>query len=262
MSKPSASRHSNGPLGRGGARNQLGDGGSGQQSQEPDCDKLQRSKQPFRLKQQAEHDQAEPEIVGFGQRVQPAERVRKPQQPDRPCQEEESAGTDRQIVSPSRARLISAAPDRQIAGRFDKGDRDKGREQCQYQRDIDGARHTHRLRQQQQRCNPAGAEQLRRHDAVGSAWPAQDAERARAPPSPARNPRRPRRSQPSPGLLSMTAQIALPPRRAALLPAGRHRDNEDQSHPFVSDAGRHGTRQQAHQCGEHISRRPGRKPNG
>ena len=53
-------------------------------------------KQPFCLKQQAEHDQAEPEVVRFGQRVQAAERVGKPQQPDRPCQEEEGAGADRQ----------------------------------------------------------------------------------------------------------------------------------------------------------------------
>ena len=83
------------PAQSGGARNQLGDGGSGQQSEEPDADKLQRGERPIDLKQQSEHDQAKPEIVRFGQRVQAAERVRKPQQPDRACEEKEGAGATR-----------------------------------------------------------------------------------------------------------------------------------------------------------------------
>src|SRR5215469_15084951 len=78
--------------GPGGTRNQLGDGCSSQQGEEPDGDELQRRKRPFHLKQQSEHNQTKAEVIRLGQRVQAAERVRKPQQPYRPRQEKEGTG--------------------------------------------------------------------------------------------------------------------------------------------------------------------------
>ena len=88
-------RHAEGPWPER-VRNQLGHGGASQQDEQPDGDELQRGQQPFCLGQQAEHHQAEAEIVGLGQGVQAGERVGKPQQPDGPRQEEEGAGADRQ----------------------------------------------------------------------------------------------------------------------------------------------------------------------
>ena len=56
---------------------------------------LSAGEQAFGARQEAEHDEAETEIVGLGQRVQTAQRVGKAQQPHRAGKEEKDAGADR-----------------------------------------------------------------------------------------------------------------------------------------------------------------------
>ena len=53
------------------------------------------------LREQPEHDEAEAEIVGLGQRVQARERVGKAQKADRAGQEKERAGSNRDVASSS-----------------------------------------------------------------------------------------------------------------------------------------------------------------
>jgi len=93
-----------------GVGNQLGNAGSGHQGEEPDTNQLQRGKQPFRLKQQAEHHQAEAEVVCLGQCVQSAKCIREPEQPDCPRQEKKAPAQTAKMVSPSSAVLMPRPP--------------------------------------------------------------------------------------------------------------------------------------------------------
>ena len=74
--------------------------------------------------------------------------------------------------------------------RLHERDRRERREQRERQRDVDDRGLAGRRAQQQQRGDAAGAEQLRRHHAIGVGRAAQDAQRVRARPSPARRPTR------------------------------------------------------------------------
>ena len=62
-----------------------------EQDQQPDDDQLERGEHAVRVRQEAEHDQAEAEVVGLGQRVQARERVREAQQAHGSGQEEKCA---------------------------------------------------------------------------------------------------------------------------------------------------------------------------
>ena len=54
-------------------RDELRHRGAGQLDEHPDSDEFQRAQQAVSLRQQAEHDKAEAEIVGLGQGVQAGE---------------------------------------------------------------------------------------------------------------------------------------------------------------------------------------------
>src|SRR5260370_17447890 len=68
-------------------RNELRHRGTSQLHEHPDGDELQGAQQAVGLWQQAEHDQAEAEIVGFGQGVQTVKRAGKAQQSTGPRHE-------------------------------------------------------------------------------------------------------------------------------------------------------------------------------
>ena len=87
------------------------------------------------LRQQAQHDQAEAEIVGLGERMQAGQRIGKAQQTDRAGEEEE----ERRRRPPTTVKMSRSEAHRPLARRrrsapgaaLDEGDRGEGREQRQ-----------------------------------------------------------------------------------------------------------------------------------
>ena len=79
------------------ARNQLPGIGAGQQHEQPDRDQLEPVQHAVDLRQQAEHDQSEAQVVGLGERMQARQRVGKAQQADRAREEKEQARADGNI---------------------------------------------------------------------------------------------------------------------------------------------------------------------
>src|SRR5208282_170235 len=77
------------------APDELRRGRARQLDERPDGDQPERAEEASRTRQQTEHDEAEPEIVGLGQRVQTGQRVGKAQQSDCAGKKEKDAGADR-----------------------------------------------------------------------------------------------------------------------------------------------------------------------
>ena len=155
---------------------------------------------PSDVRQQAEHDQSQPEVVGLGQRVQPRERVGKAQQAQRPGEEEDRAGHDgddrtRRSAGSSfaiRLAVVGHARHRRLHER----DGRERRQQRERQRHVDDRAHARWPRpaaaaRRCRRCRAAAPPSCgrRRPARAGCA-------RARARPSRARRPMRPAGTQP------------------------------------------------------------------
>ena len=89
-----------------GARHELGHGRAGEEDQQPDAKELEPRGQRTRPRKQAKHHEAESEIVGLGEGVQAAQRVREAQQSNRAGQKEEGAGADQENSTMSKSALI------------------------------------------------------------------------------------------------------------------------------------------------------------
>ena len=74
---------------------ELSGGRAGQLNKRPDRDEHERGEQAFRARQETKHDEAEPEIVSLGQRVQAAQCVGESQQSHRTGEKEKYARADR-----------------------------------------------------------------------------------------------------------------------------------------------------------------------
>ena len=86
-------------------------GGRARQLHErPDREELERREGALGARQEAEHDEAETEIVGLGQGVQARKRVRKAHEADRAGDEEEDPGADREHAEEVDSENSSAVP--------------------------------------------------------------------------------------------------------------------------------------------------------
>ena len=144
----------------------------------PNGDELERGERAFGTRQEAKHDEAETEIVRLGQRVQTAERIGKAQQADRTGKEEEDAGADRDNTEEVNDKNSSAIRDvwsLRRRGAVDEGGGSEGRKQRKPKRDILDPMRACGRSNQEQRTNSPGADELRRHQAIGVAGAAQDA---------------------------------------------------------------------------------------
>ena len=130
-----------------------------------------------------EHHEAEAEIVGLGQRVQARQRIGKAQQADRAGEKEEGAGRDRddrqdveRDAHPPSV-VSGASRSQREAPSSRRRSRRKRRAAPERSATSNRGHPGHRCPQQQCR-NAAGADQLRRHHAVGVRRPAQDSDQA------------------------------------------------------------------------------------
>ena len=73
------------------ARQQSGRARAGELREQPHDDQLEAGQYPFRLRQQADNDEAEPKIISLGQGVQTRQRVGKALEASSACEEEDSA---------------------------------------------------------------------------------------------------------------------------------------------------------------------------
>ena len=139
------------------APDELRGGRAGQLHERPNGDELERGEQAFGARQEAEHDEAETEIVSLGQRVQAAKRIGKAQQANRTGKEEEDAGADRgdaEEVDNETHRPSAASGVLRGRGAVDEGGGSEGGEQRKPKGDIlDPARARRRGNQKQRtRC--------------------------------------------------------------------------------------------------------------
>ena len=136
----------------------------------PDGDEPQRVEQASRARQEPKHDEAETEIVRLGQRMQAGERIGEAQEPDRAGEKEERARADRgEAEKVERETHPSLALQRFGAvrlGAVDEGDRGEGREKRKAERDVLDAGDRRRRRDQEERSDAAGAEELDGHHPV------------------------------------------------------------------------------------------------
>ena len=147
----------------------------------PNGDELERGERAFGAWQEAKHDEAEPEIVRLGQRVQTTERIGKAQQANRTGKEKEDAGADRGDAEEVNGETSSAIHDvwrLRRRGAVDEGGGSKGREQRKPEGDILDPMRACGRGNQEERTNSPRADELRRHQAIGVAGAAQDAHEA------------------------------------------------------------------------------------
>jgi hypothetical protein len=74
------------------SRNELGNCGARKLDEQPDADKLEGAEQSAPMRQQAQYNEAEADIVRLGQGVQACQRVREAQQANRSRHEEKRTG--------------------------------------------------------------------------------------------------------------------------------------------------------------------------
>ncbi len=137
-----------------------------------------RGERTFRAWQEAKHDEAEPEIIRLGQRVQTTERIGKAQQADGARKEEEDAGADR-----GDAEEVNDETDRRSA----TSGASAGATLLTKAAEAKAASSASPRATSSTPCAPVatairrseadfpGADELRRHQAIGVAWAAQDA---------------------------------------------------------------------------------------
>ena len=146
--------------------------------QRPNGHELERGEQAFGARQETEHDEAESEIVRLGQRVQTTECIGEAQQADGAGKEEKDAGADRDNAEEVNDKNSSAIRDvwsLRRRGAVDEGGGSEGREQRKPKRNIFDPLRARGPGDEKQRTDSPGADELRRHQAIGVAWAAQNA---------------------------------------------------------------------------------------